>query len=230
MAHYSEWLPGSREEQLAMAKNWLMVLGEYETPPWGIPLADITELGGLTASADSMLAYAMSAERTHAVTVACKAAFEALVAKMRFFKNHYFLVPPLTPVDLARLGLKERDPGTPIPAPESQPEADLTFPGIHLVELRNIRPVGGPPPDPRGDYGVRIHYGLTGAPTEAHRFRVTEAPKTGKDLPSSRFTRRKKERFDFDGESGNTVYFCLKYENPTGDEGSYGPMLSAVIP
>jgi hypothetical protein len=37
------------------------------------------------------------------------------------------------------------------------------FPGIHLVELRTIRPVAGPmPPDLRSDYGVRIYYGLTG--------------------------------------------------------------------
>jgi hypothetical protein len=102
------------------------------------------------------------------------------------------------------------------------------------VELKNIRAAaGGDLPDPRSDYGVRIHYGLSGDPTEAHRFRVTLPPKTGKDLPYSLFTRRKKERFDFDGESGKTVYFCLQYETPSGGEqgkGPFGPILSAVIP
>ncbi|MDR2740722.1 MAG: hypothetical protein LBB98_00995 [Treponema sp.] len=80
---------------------------------------------------------------------------------------------------------------------------------------------------------MRIYYGLTGEPTEAHRFRVTGTPKTGKDLPESLFTRRKKERFDFDSESGKTVYFCLQYERPRGgEEGKepFGPILSAVIP
>ena len=89
---------------------------------------------------------------------------------------------------------------------------------------------GGNAPDPRSDYGVRIYYGLTGEPTEAYRFRVTGTPKIGTDLPKSIFTRRKKERFDFEGESGKTVYFCLQYENPRGDVGPFGPMLSAVIP
>jgi hypothetical protein len=216
-----------------MAKLWLFVIGEYPAPPWGIPAAQITEFGGLTGAADSILAQAMSSERTHTITVACKMAFDALDEKMRFFKKHYFLVPPLTPIDLARLGLKENDPPSPIPRPESQPTADLSFPGIHLVELRKIRVIGGAPPDPRGNYGVRIHYGLTGTPTDNYPFRVTKPPTTGKDLPKSFFTRRKKERFDFDGESGSTVYFCLQYENPTGGEegkGPFGPILSAVVP
>jgi hypothetical protein len=67
-----------------------------------------------------------------------------------------------------------------------------------------IRPVGTfGLPDPRSDYGVRIFYGLSGPPSEKFRFRVTEEPKSGRDLPYSIFTRRKKERFDFDGESGS---------------------------
>jgi hypothetical protein len=128
--------------------------------------------------------------------VACRLAFEALTDKMRFFKNHYFLVPPLTLANLAELGLDFPDPSTPIPVPKAQPEADLTFPGIHLMELRNIRPSAGPGPDLRSDHGVRIYYGLSGTPTDTHPFQVTEVPMTGKMLPESLFTRRKKERFD----------------------------------
>jgi hypothetical protein len=98
------------------------------------------------------------------------------------------------------------------------------------VELRKIRPVAGNPPGAASDYGVRIYWGLTGAPTEKYRFRVTETPKSGYDLPNSRYTRRKRENFDFDGESGNRVYFCMRYENNKGGEGPFGPILSAVIP
>jgi hypothetical protein len=39
--------------------------------------------------------------------------------------------------------------------------------------------------------------------------------------------------FDFDGESGKTVYFCLCYENQKGGkkgQGPFGPRLHAVIP
>jgi hypothetical protein len=149
---------------------------------------------------------------------------------------------PHTPVDTeakndakkasrAAMGIHNRDLSpTPIPVPTAQPEADLTFPGIHLVELRKIRPVSGAAPDPRSDYGVRIYYGFSGPPNDQYKFRLAGEPKTGKDLPYSVFTKRKKERFDFDGESGNTVYFCLRYENPTGAAGPYGPILRAVVP
>jgi hypothetical protein len=231
MAHYEEWLPASRAERLAMAKNWLYVMGRQpEQPPWGIPQAQITEFGAVTAAADNALGLAMSSDRTHSITVACRIAFDTLEDKMRFFKKHYFLVPPLTEKDLADLDLRAANPPSPVGKPESQPIADLVFPGIHLVELRKIRPIGGPPPDPRANYGVRIYYGFSGPPTAAHPVRMAGPPKTGKDLPYSFFTRRRKERFDFEGESGNTVYFCLVYENSKGDEGSFGPFFSAVIP
>jgi hypothetical protein len=51
-------------------------------------------------------------------------------------------------------------------------------------------------------------------------------PKTGEYLLCSVFTKRKKERFGFNGESGNTVYFCLRYEKPTGKPGPFGPMMT----
>jgi hypothetical protein len=56
------------------------------------------------------------------------------------------------------------DTKTPVPKPDNQVEADLTFPGIHLVELAKIRPASGTPPDPRSDYGVRIYFGFSGPP------------------------------------------------------------------
>jgi hypothetical protein len=73
-----------------VAKNGLFVLGQYSEAPWGVPSAEIAEFGGLATAADTALANAMSNESTHAVTVACRLAFEALKTKMRFFKSHYF--------------------------------------------------------------------------------------------------------------------------------------------
>jgi hypothetical protein len=231
----NDWLPGSRTEQLRMARNWLMVITPEKAAAWGIPPAVMNGLDKAAEDAGEALRKAMdAATRTMVITAECKTAFGALERTLRDIKNRYFFVPPLTEADLVSLGLKPRASSSPIPAPETQPEADLTFPGIHLVDLKNIRAAaGGEAPDPRSDYGVRIHYGLSGEPTEAHRFRVAGVPKTGRDLPESLFTRRQKERFDFDGESGNRVYFCLQYETPSGGEsgkGPFGPIFSAVIP
>jgi hypothetical protein len=150
------------------------------------------------------------------------------------FVNRFLRYPPVTDEDRDNMGIPNKKPiKTPVPAPERQVEADLTFPGIHIVELRNIRPVAGPDDDPRSDYGVRIYYGLSGTPTDTYKFRLSAPPERGNDLPDSRFTRKKKERFDFEGESGNTVYFCLRYENAKGGEegvGPFGPILHATIP
>jgi hypothetical protein len=77
---------------------------------------------------------------------------------------------------------------------------------------------------------VRIYYGLTGEAGEQFPFRLAGPLKTAKKLPYSVWPRKRKERFDFEGESGNTVYFCLRYENGKGEVGPFGPVLSAVIP
>jgi hypothetical protein len=217
-----------------MFRNWTVVMTAEVRTAWGIPQTKYTEFVNLCDTAQTWLRKAESSERTPVITEQCREAFEALTDGARSFKNHYFLVPPLTKADIVSLGLVPYRPPSPIPKPEAQVEADIAFPGIHLIELQNIRPVGTfGLPDPRSDYGVRIFYGLSGPPSEKFRFRVTEEPKSGQDLPYSIFTRRKKERFDFDGESGNRVWFCLRYENAKGrkeGEGPFGPILSAVIP
>jgi hypothetical protein len=69
--------------------------------------------------------------------------------------------------------------------------------------------------------------------TAADKLRISAAPVTGNDLPHSTFTRHKKYRFNFDGDSGKTVWFCLRYENEkSGEEGEgpFGPLFSAIIP
>ncbi|MDR2185128.1 MAG: hypothetical protein LBO80_05595 [Treponema sp.] len=228
----SDWMPGRRADQLAMCQNWIIVMTAAKRTAWNIPQDQFTDLANHFDTAHELLQRAKSSERTPVITEQCREAFEALDGKMRFFKGHYFLLPPLGNPDIVDLGLTPWDPHqTPIPRPEAQVEADLAFPGIHQVELQNIRPVGNfGVPDPRSDYGVRIYYGLSGPPSDKYRFRLTGDPKSGADLPYSLFTRRKKERFDFDGESGNRVWFCLRYENPKGEAGPFGPILTAVIP
>jgi hypothetical protein len=98
------------------------------------------------------------------------------------------------------------------------------------LELSGIGPVGRPSEDPRSDWGVRIFYGFSGAPTPRYAYRLSGPPETGNLLPYSEFTRRKRHHFDFDGESGNTIYIAPRYENEKGDAGPFGPIVHAVIP
>jgi hypothetical protein len=231
MAYNSDWFPGRRDDQITMCRNWTVIMTADVRTAWGVPQTQYNELSALFDAAKALLQQAESSDRTPVITEACREAFGALDSKMRFFEKHYFLVPPLTNVDIVDLGLVPYSPPSPIPRPEAQVEADPAFPGIHLVELRNIRPVGSSGvPDLRSDYGVRIYYGLTGPASERFKFRLTGEPKSGTDLPYSLFTRRRRELFDFDGESGNRVYFCLRYENAKGEAGPFGPIFSVVIP
>jgi hypothetical protein len=139
-----------------MAKNWYTVINSKETK-WNIPVTVKQELEGMTEDAQGALEKAMSSERTAVITARCKEAFDILVGKMRDKKKRYFLKPPLTDSDYISLELNPPDVvPTPILPPTSQAHADLTFPGIHLVELQKIRPVSGSAPDARSDYGVRV--------------------------------------------------------------------------
>ncbi|MDR2068507.1 MAG: hypothetical protein LBP71_01385 [Spirochaetaceae bacterium] len=152
----------------------------------------------------------------------------------RNFVNAYLRYhPAVTDDDREQMGLRIPDPASPIPRPEAQPEADITYPGVHLIELTRIRAVKTEGEDPRSDYGVRIFWGILGPAVSRDKFRLAAPPVTGDDLPHSTFTHRKRYRFDFPGDSGSTVYFCLRYENEKGGEegeGPFGPILSAIIP
>ena len=237
MPYEINWFPGRREQQLAMAEDWVDALGTKATI-WNVPSAEVTELTTLTSAAGTALTRAMSSNRTPVITAECKTAFEALAGKMRFIKSRYLLSPPLTDADLISLELKPKDTAkTPVPPPSGQAEADISRPGVHLLEL-HFRPVAGSPPDPRrADYGYRIYWGILppgGAAVEAAtggKRELMKAPASGDELPHSKFTRRKKELFDFAQEdSGKTVYFCIRYENAKGESGPWGPIFSSVIP
>ncbi|WP_162510704.1 hypothetical protein [Treponema endosymbiont of Eucomonympha sp.] len=230
MSNGENWLPAKREARLAAAQNWIAVLKDQTDNPWNIPAAEQSALGTLSDGAQALLEQVQSSARTPVIVAECKAEFEALASKMRFVKNRYFLSPPLTAADFISLWLHPKDTTrTPVPAPESQAEADITLPGVHLLTL-HLKAVSGSPPDPhRADYGYRIYFGVL-SPDGSKRG-LTAAPVSGEELPHSRFTRRKTEAFDFSAEDrGKTVYFCIRYENAKGKSGPWGPIFSAIIP
>ncbi|MDR2516066.1 MAG: hypothetical protein LBC88_01645 [Spirochaetaceae bacterium] len=228
---YDNWLPGRRDDQLHMAKNWSSVLAS-KGADWNVPAAEMTELATLTAAAEATLNAAKSSERTQIITAQCREAFDILVAKMRFIKRRWFLQPPLTDAELVSLLLSPQDSTkTDIPAPRLEAEGDVRFPDYGIIEVVNIRARGDMGAEDRRAYrGARIYYGLTGNPTPLDLFRLTEAPVAGYQLPHSTWTQRRNHRFEFQGESGNRIYICLCFENGKGVAGPWGPILTAIIP
>jgi hypothetical protein len=239
MTRTTDWLPHKREAQIAFSENWQTILTMAKISAWGHPRdgSDCAQNPDHYRR-EAALALTQSTARTVVITAQAKTAFAALTEKMRFFKSHYFVLPPLTDTDLIFLGLKPHDAKpTPIPPPADQAEADVRYPGAHMLEL-HLRPVDAASPDPhRSDYGFRVYFGILppgGASVEAatsSKRELMKAPISGDELPHSHFTRRKRERLDFSQEErGKTIYFRVRYENAKGEPGPWGPIFSAVIP
>jgi hypothetical protein len=240
MAKSNDWLPGARTEILAMCRNWLEYMTTARRTAWGVPEAEFTGLENLFAAAEALLQRVMDAdERTHVVTVECQGAFAALKEKMRFFRDRYFKIPPLTGGDWAALGFREKDARpAPVPPPEGVPAASLSYPGGPHGMTAHLGPLAGTQElDPRSDYGYAIYMGVMppgGATLEqaaSDKHYLMKPPSDGKGLSHLRFTRRRREKILFDAEdAGMTVYVCCRYENGKGETGQWGPVVSAVIP
>ena len=117
----------SKNTSSVITAKWISFLIETLRIALGIPYAEFPELGKLFTEAETLLVKAQGqAEHTHVITVECRAAFKALSAKMRFFRDRYFKIPPLTEGDWAALGFRQKDthPSS-APAPDRVPAAFL---------------------------------------------------------------------------------------------------------
>ena len=229
----SYFIPSSDIEFDAFLRRYCQIVNQKTSgspPEWThIPAARVTELND--ARTDWSAAWAkLEGPHTAADVLAKSTAKKSLQA----FNNQYVLYArEVSDAERRELGAHVHDTKpTTVPRPTAQPEADMIYPGRHLLKLVKIRPVGGGG-DLRSDWGVRIFWGIMGPPTETDRFRLETPPVTGNDLPHSTFTHRQTHLFDFEGDSGKIVWFCLRYENEKGGEGGegpFGPLFSVVIP
>jgi hypothetical protein len=205
-----------------------------DAPEWThIPTDARTELN--TAYTAWHTAYAITLKpHTRQDTAEKNRVREASEKTLRKFVKAYLRYhPAVTNADRDNMGIPNDTAHSTVPRPKAQPEADIAYPGVHLIELINIRAINPHEDDPRSEWGVRIFWGILGSPTETDKFRLSAPPLRGEDLPHSTFVHGKRFLFDFAGDSGKTVYFSLRYENEKGGkegEGPFGPIFSAIIP
>jgi hypothetical protein len=235
MGHKKDFIPEAEAAFDAFFKNYCQIVVKNTTgatPVWNqIPADRVTELN--TAYAAWYTAWGkLKGPHTHADVVAKDGAHKAGEDTLREFHNEFILYSrKVTDEQLAELGCARRDKTpTVIPAPTSQAAAEVAYTAIHELTVQKIHAIGTISADPRSDYGVSIHYGILDPANPSGRFRISAPPVTGDDLPHSVFVKKRKHVFDFEGDSGKTVWFCLRYENEKGDPGPYGPLFSAVIP
>jgi hypothetical protein len=236
----NDWLPVARTLIIARCRNWIAYMTQGVRTTWGVPADQFTALETLFENAEALLQKTMDkAERTHVIVVECQTAFTALKEKMRFFRDRYFKLPPLTEGDWAALGFRPRDTHpAPIPAPEGVTAVSLSYPGgPHALTAHLEHMAGTQELDPGSDYGYAIYVGIMpsgGATLEqaaSEKHYLMKMPADGKGLRHFRFTRRRKEKLLFDTEDqGMTAYVCCRYENQKGEVGQWGPVASAVIP
>jgi hypothetical protein len=232
----TDWVPRRRTEQLAMAENWVTIIRK-NGQRWKIPNEIETELEGLTENARDSLQDVMSADRNAVNTAQNNKNFGLLIALMRNIRRRFFFVPPLTDPDLVSLGLRPASTTrTPIPAPTGQAEADVMYPGPHLLML-NIRLLSGTLIDRRADHGFRVYFGVmpTGGATPEQaaspHFYLLKPAVFGDELPHSKFTRRRRLLMELPAQdSGMTAYFSIRLESARGKAGPWGPVFSAIIP
>jgi hypothetical protein len=221
MSTTHDWLPTARSAILAMAKDWKAVCTSNQNA-WSIPAAVLTELDGLMQTAETALATAQNeTTRTPVATAQCKAAFDALIAKMRDVKRRFFLDPPLLPPDFIALGLHPKDGAmTPSGTPTAQVTIETFLVGRHELGVKTIYLTESP--EEAANKGYRIWYSVV-APGET--------PQTNPDdLRKSFFTKRKKDVIEFEfGDSGKNCFMAVQIENE-GRKGPWGPLVSALIP
>ena len=230
MFNYPKWLSDIRSHILEMARVWLLILG-LKLVAWNIPNTVFAELNDRFVEADNAFKEAQAAPRSEILNTRVRVAFEKLVTCMKDIKDRYFKQPPLLDEDFVSLLLKPpKKKRSPIGKPTAQVTGDIILHGAHLVSFDNIRFLDGPSADPRADKWVYSYYGFTGPPTARHPYRLAGPPQSGEELLYCARTRRRNHDFDFDGESGNRIYFCLRLQNEKGESGPFGPISTIVIP
>jgi hypothetical protein len=231
----ANWLPGTREGQLNMAKVWATALQNKATA-WGIPAGTSAELQTCITEAGNILQTALSSDRTATITTECQRLFGVLVEKMRFIKDRYYKTPPLVDEDYTSLLLKVPDTiRTPRGTPRAQITAEIWRSGTAMLILHYKYAEGTESlADPHTDVRYQVRYGvLPPSGTESAGTDLTKVPTTPEELPIVFATKRKKDIINFNpNDSGKIAYFYIRIENGTGENG-YGPwcpMFHAIVP
>jgi hypothetical protein len=236
-----DWFPTNRVAILAMCVMWIEVLSGALRALLGIPADVWTEFLDLYAAARDWYEQTKDvAKHTPVVSAACQEAFDALEAHMRYMRDRFFRMPPLTLEQWIAMGFFKPDKTyTTIANPAGAPVVILSYGhGKFELGIKMEPEEGTPPPSPHTRYGYSIYYGIMppgGATLEeaaSEKHYLMTAPVNGEGLLHYRFTRSSHATIVFDAkEAGKTAYIFVRYENEKGWKSEkWSKVAFAVIP
>jgi hypothetical protein len=216
-----DYIPKKDSEFIAWVKNLLDYVQLY-LKEFNILEAVFQPLLVLYAAFEA--AYAKYLDpNSGAVDVAEKTRSRKILEKdVRAFVKAFLMYSPFVSDkdrDEMRLPIHDTKP-TPTPAPSTYPEYDIdtsiqTRLTVHFWDSASKKKA-----KPKGVHGAEIRWEMR-----------EDAPVKAEDLINSDFTTRTPHSFTFTGDKqGQRVYFCLRWESDTGEKGTWGAIVSAVVP
>lgn len=145
---------------------------------------------------------------------------DALEKEIRAFAKGFLYNPAVKDEDRRAMGITDPKEKTPSPVPSTYPEFEIDSSMIRRLTIHFRDNGSKSKAKPHRVHGAEIRWALSETP-------ITNPS----ELAHSNFDTASPFTFEFTGgERGQTVYFCLRWENMRGEEGPWGEIGSAVIP
>jgi hypothetical protein len=128
--------------------------------------------------------------------------------------------PVVTPAELASMGVATGKGGGRNPTPATYPDAGVNSSVIRQLTIDFFDHGAKSHAKPHGIHGAEIRWGILDA-----------APVDIDELRNSSIDTRSPFTLAFnENERGKAVYFCLRWENTTGEKGPWSEIVTAFIP
>ena len=216
----TDWMPGRREDILAMARQWIDTLPSLK-PLLAVTDAEIDELEELTEDAERAQAAWLQNRGDQVLAARAREAFGRLTTYMRTLRRRRFFNYPMEPSQWLSLGLRP---------PDTVRTEHIEVPEVVEFELRlrNIRE-------------IVINFWVKGSESRAKPvtydgavviWQILDEPPDGPhNLTEHTMASRTPHALEFREEDrGKTVYIALAWQNERGNLGAWSEIQSAIVP
>jgi hypothetical protein len=222
MSRYTDYVPTKDGELLVWVKN-LFTDVELNAMRWGVNPSSWMHINPpLIMTYDVALAKALNPNRGTADVLEKNEARDILKTAVRKYVKEFLEYNSLiSDDDRKRMGLPVHDPNpTPVPDPDTIPEAAVKVIAPGALELHVIDSKSGKKAKPAGVHGFEVGWVISDTP-----------PTKREQLMHSSFSTKTPLRMVFDiDDRGKTLYFSLRWENTRGVKGLWSEIINTIVP